>query len=132
MKRLRVEVATLSELRKPGSDKISLMGIPTIGRARAMVTISSRRQPLVVEVSPVDKHIMALRLEHVFDFVSPLALYAPTSVCKLYEKEAFYDKHVCGRQTPLARYLHCILGDLNAVSGSKWLRDVCQSLWLRG
>lgn len=70
-------MATLSELRKPGSDEISMVGTPTIGRARAMVTISSRRQPLIVEVSPVDKHIMALRLEHVFDFVSPLALYAP-------------------------------------------------------
>ena len=43
--------------------------------------MSSRLQPSVVEVTPVDERIMRLRLKHSLGFVSVVAVYAPTEVC---------------------------------------------------
>lgn len=43
-------------------------------------------------MSPVDEHIMTLRLKYAFGFVSLIDVYAPIDVCKLDVKEAFYAK----------------------------------------
>lgn len=79
------------------------------GRVTVMVTIaiSSRLQPLVVEATPVNEHIMALRLKLAFGFMSVIA---PTEVCKLDMKEKFY------RQLSSSEIL-IIRGDFNAVFG---------------
>ena len=73
---------------------------------------SSRLQPSVVEVSPVDERIMRLRLKHSLGFMSVVAVYAPTEVCETEEKEMFYAKldsvlDQCPRRDALI-----VLGDL--------------------
>ena len=50
---------------------------------------SSRLQPSVVEVTPVDEHIMQLRLKHSLGFMSVVAVYAPTEVCETKKKEMY-------------------------------------------
>nr|XP_027221561.1 uncharacterized protein LOC113813715 [Penaeus vannamei] len=80
------------------------------------IAISNRLQPSVAEVSPVNEHTMTLRLKHAFDFVSLIAVYAPTDVCKLDVEEVFYAKLTsvvdkCPRQD-----IHIVLGNFNAVS----------------
>ncbi|XP_069998879.1 uncharacterized protein [Penaeus vannamei] len=56
------------------------------------IAISSRLQPSIVEVTTVDGHIMVLRLKLSFGFMSLIAVYAPSDVCKLDEKEMLYAK----------------------------------------
>ena len=58
------------------------------------MAISSRLQPSVVEVTPVDERIMVMTLKLSFGFMSLIAVYAPTDVCKLDVKEMFYTKLV--------------------------------------
>ena len=46
------------------------------------IGVSSRLQPSVVEVTPVDERIMRLRLKHSLGFMSVVAVYASTEVCE--------------------------------------------------
>ena len=60
------------------------------------IGISSRLQPSVVEVTPVDERIMSLRLKHILGFMSVVAVYAPTKVCETEEKMFYgYTKLDC-------------------------------------
>ncbi|XP_069972238.1 uncharacterized protein [Penaeus vannamei] len=87
--RPRVELAALSEVRKPGSGRDSVSGYTYYWLDRSdshhlqgvSIAISSRLQPSVGEVTPVDKRIMVLRLKLSFGFMSLIAVYAPTDVC---------------------------------------------------
>ena len=95
-----MEVAALSEVRRPDSSTISVGGYTYywLGRSDSHhlqgvpMAISSRLQPSVVEVTPVDERIMVMRLKLAFGFMSLIAVYAPTDVCKLDVKEMFYTK----------------------------------------
>ncbi|XP_069976479.1 uncharacterized protein [Penaeus vannamei] len=107
MKQLGVEVGTLSEVRRPGRSKISM----------------------VVEVSLVDECITALRLKHAFGFVSLIAVYAHTDVCKHSVKEAFYAKLTSVVDKCLWRDICIVLSDFNAYQGSNlhcwtWYSDM--------
>ena len=90
----------LSETRRPGSGKISFRcftyywsGMNNSGRLKGVaIAVSSRLQPLFVEVIPVDERIMRLRLKHTWGFMSLVVVYAPTEVCGADEKEMFYAK----------------------------------------
>lgn len=78
MKCLVVEVAVLSEVRRPGRSSISLgwhtyywSGWSDGHHLRGVAKdISSLLQSLLVEVSPVDDCKMVLGLKYAFDFVS--------------------------------------------------------------
>ena len=50
------------------------------------IGIFSRLQPSVVEVTPVDKFIMLLRLKNTLGFMSFVAMYAPTEMCETDKK----------------------------------------------
>ena len=125
LKRLGVEVAALSEVRRPGSGTISVGGYTYYWSGRSdghhlqgvAIAISSRLLPAVVEVTPVDERIMALRLKHAFGFMSLIAVYAPTDVHKTDVKEAFYAKLASVADDCPRRDIRIVLGDFNAVSG---------------
>ena len=80
--RLRVEVAALSEVRRPGSSMTSVGGYTyywsgcSDGHRLQGVTIaiSNRLQPSGVEVTLVDERIMVLRLKLAFGFMSLIAV----------------------------------------------------------
>ena len=55
------------------------------------ISIPSRLQSSVVEIIPVDKRIMQLRLKHTLGFMSLVAVYNPTEVCGA-DEEMFYAK----------------------------------------
>ena len=127
LRRLRVEVATLSETRRPGSGEISSEGYTYFwsghsngARLRGVaVAVSSRLRSSVVGVTPVDERIMLLRMKHTLGFVSIIAVYAPTEMRELAEKEMFYAKldsvvSQCPRRDTVL-----VMGDFNAVTGTE-------------
>ncbi|XP_069977672.1 uncharacterized protein [Penaeus vannamei] len=87
-------------MRRPGSGIISVGGYTYYWSGRSdghylqgvAMSIFSKLQPSVVEVTPVDERIMVLILKVSFGFISLIAVYAPTNVCKLDVKEIFYAK----------------------------------------
>ena len=99
LSRLSVDTVGLSETRRPGSGETSSKvftycwsgmsnGHHVIG---VSMGVSSRLQPSVVEVAPVDERIMRLSLKHSLGFMSVVAVYAPIEVCET-EKKMFYAK----------------------------------------
>ena len=93
--RLIVGVAALSEVRRPGSGSTSVDGYTYYWSGRSdghhlqgvAIAVSGRLQPSVVEVTPVDERKIVLRLKLVWGFMSLIAVYAPTDVCKLDMKD---------------------------------------------
>ena len=127
LSRLRVDIVGLSETRRPGSGETSSegytyywSGMSNGARLRGVaIGISSRLQPSVVEVTPVDERILRMRLKHTMGFMSLIAVYAPTEVCEIEEKEMFYAKldsvlDQCPRRDTLI-----VLGDFNATTGTE-------------
>ncbi|XP_070000706.1 uncharacterized protein [Penaeus vannamei] len=120
-----VEVAALSEVRRPGSGSISKGGYTYYWSGRGYdhhisgvaIAISSRLQLSVVEMSPVDERIMALILKHSFGFVSFIAVYVTTDICKIDVKEAFYIKLISVVDKCPRRDIRIVLGNFTAVSG---------------
>ena len=93
LSRLGVEVAALSEVRRPGSGSISeggytfyWSGSPGGERCRGVaVAVSNRLAASIVRVAAVDERIMVARLRHTVGFLSLVAVYAPTEVKDLKE-----------------------------------------------
>ncbi|XP_069974797.1 uncharacterized protein [Penaeus vannamei] len=123
--KLRVEVAALSEVRRPGSSTICVGGNTYYWSGcsdghhlqRIAMAISSRLQPSVVEIIPVDECIIVMRLKLSFGFMFFIAVYAPTDVFKLDVKEMFYAKLTSVTDRCPRRDIHIVLGDFNVASG---------------
>ncbi|XP_069977466.1 uncharacterized protein [Penaeus vannamei] len=94
--KLRVEVAALSEVRRPGSGITSLGGYNYYWSGRSD-----------------GHHLQGLS----FGFMSLIAVFAPTDVCKLNMKEMSYAKLASMADRCNQRNIHIVLGDFNAVSG---------------
>ena len=100
LSKMKVDMVGLSETRRPGSGETSSKGFTYYWSSRSnghhvkriAIGISSRLQPSVVEVTPVDERIMRLRLKYNLGFMSVVAVYAPTEMCETEEKEMFYTK----------------------------------------
>ena len=114
----------LSETRRPGSGATSSKGFTYYWSGMndghhvkgVAIGVSSKLQPSIVEVTPVDERIMQLSLKHSIGFLSVAAVYAPTKVCETEEKEMFYAK--------LDSVLNqcdafIVLGDFNAVTDTE-------------
>lgn len=127
LRRLRVDIAGLSEVRRPGNGEISSggytyywSGMSDGSRLRGVaVAISSRLQPSVVEVAAVDERIMRVRLKHTLGFMSLVAVYAPTEMCEIEEKEMFYAKLDSVLDQCPPRDTLIVLGDFNAATGTE-------------
>ncbi|KAG0717729.1 Craniofacial development protein 2 [Chionoecetes opilio] len=126
LSRLRVDVVGLSETRRPGSGETSSggytyywSGMSNGHRDRGVaIGISSKLQPSVVEVTPVDERIMRVRMKHTLGFMSLVAVYAPTEVRKTEEKEMFYAKLNSVLDQCPPRDTLIVLGDFNATTGT--------------
>ena len=82
------------------------------------IGISSRLQPSVVEVTPVDERILRVRLKHTMGFMSVIAVYAPTEMREMDEKELFYAKLDSILDQCHPRDTLVVLGDFNAATGT--------------
>ena len=78
---------------------------------------SSRLQPSVVKVTPVDECIRRLRLKHSLGFMSVI-VYTPIAVCETKEKEMFYAKLDSVLDQCPCRDALIVLCDFNAVTGT--------------
>ena len=127
LKKLKVDIVSLSETRRPGSGEISSGGYTYCWsghsngtRTRGVaVGISSRLMSSVVGITAVDERIMLVRLKHTLGFISLIAVYAPTEMYELEEKEMFYAKldSVVDQCSP--RDTLIVSGDFNAVTGTE-------------
>ena len=73
---------------------------------------------MIIEVTPVNEHIMTRRIRHSLGIISLVSVYAPTEASDLIVKDAFYATLVsvvdqCPRRDTLT-----VLGDLNASTGT--------------
>ena len=127
LRRLRVDIVGLSEVRRPYSGEISSGGYTYYWSGRndgahlggVAIGISSRLQASVDEVTTVDERIMLLRLRHTLGFMSIVAVYAPTETSDLEEKEMFYAKLDSIVDQCPSRDTLLVLGDFNAVTGTE-------------
>ena len=82
LRRLRVGVAALLEVRSPGSGTTSVGGYTYYWSGRSnghhlqgvAIAVSGRLRPSVVEVTPVNEHIMVMRLKLSLGFMSLIAV----------------------------------------------------------
>ncbi|KAG0722293.1 Craniofacial development protein 2 [Chionoecetes opilio] len=126
LSRLRVNIVGLSETRRPGSGETSSggytyywSGMSNGHRVRGVaIGISSKLQPSVVEVTPVDERIMRVRMKHTLGFMSLVAVYAPTEMRRTEEKEMFYAKLDSVLDQCPPRDTLIVLGDFNATTGT--------------
>ena len=80
--------------------------------------MSNKLTPMIIEVTPVNEHIMRLRIHHSLDVVSLVSVYAPTEESDLIMKDAFSAAlesvvDQCPRRDTLL-----VLGDFNALTGT--------------
>ncbi|KAG0730190.1 Craniofacial development protein 2 [Chionoecetes opilio] len=126
LSRLKVDIVGLSETRRPGSGETSSggytyywSGLSNGHRVRGVaIGISSKLQPSVVEVTPVDERILRVRMKHTLGFMSLVAVYAPTRMRKTEEKEMFYAKLDSVLDQCPPRDTLIVLGDFNATTGT--------------
>ena len=126
LQRLRVDIAALSEVRRPGDGQIRKDGYTYFWsgcgdgthRRGVAVAIRAALATAVVGVTPVDERLLLVRMKHSLGFISLVAVYAPTEVRDLEEKELFYAKlDSIVEQCPPGDTL-IVLGDFNAVTGT--------------
>ena len=126
LRRLNVEIAALSEVRRLCDGEISSEGYTYFwsGSTQGLhhrgvaVAVSSRLASSVHSVTPIDERILLVRLKHTVGYISLIAVYAPTEQSQLDVKEAFYAKlNSTVEQCPRSDTL-LVLGDFNAVTGN--------------
>ena len=83
-----------------------------------VIGVSSRLQPSIIEVTPVDKRIMQLRLKHTLGFMSLVVAYASTEMCEV-DKEMFYAKLDSALDQWPRRDTLIVLDDFNAATGTE-------------
>ena len=127
LRRMKLAIAALSEVRRPGEGTTSSGGYTYywsgrkdgLRREGVAVAILNHLCPAVVRVTPVDERIMVVRMKHTLGFISLIAVYAPTEMGSLDSKEMFYAKlDSITDQCPRGDIL-IVLGDFNAVTGSE-------------
>ena len=72
LKRLNISIAGLSEVRRPDSGEIMAGGYTYYWSGRSdgyhsqgvAVAVSNKLTPMIIEVTPVNEHIMRLRIRH--------------------------------------------------------------------
>jgi hypothetical protein len=82
------------------------------------VAVSNRLAASIVRVAAVDERIMVVRLRHTLGFLSLVAVYAPTEVRDLKEKETFYARLDSVVSECPHRDTLLVLGDFNACIGA--------------
>ena len=126
LRKLRVDIAGLSEVRRPGNGEIRSEGYTYYWSGMAngthlrgvAVAISDRLSAAVVGITTVDERIMCVRMKHTLGFMSLISVYAPTEVCDQEEKEVFYAKLESLLDRCPRRDVLVVLGDFNAVTGT--------------
>ena len=78
------------------------------------VAMSNKRTPMIIELTPVNEHIIRQRIRHSLGVISLVSVYAPTEASDRTVKDTFYATlesvvDQCPRRDTLL-----VLGDFNA------------------
>ena len=100
LRRLRVSVAALSEVRRPGSGTISVGGYTYYwsgqGQGRHLsgvaIAIADWLIPAVDKVNTISDRVMSLRLRHSLGVLAVFSVYDPTSQGSEDDKNLFYQQ----------------------------------------
>ena len=98
LKRLDIGIAALSEVQRPDCGEIIAGGYTYYWSGHSddyhaqgvAVAVSNKLTPMIIEVTPVNEHIMRLRICHSLGVISLVSAYAPTKASDLTVKDAFY------------------------------------------
>ena len=98
LKRLDIRIAALSEVRRPDCGEIMVGGYIYYWSGRSdgyhsqgvAVAVSNKLNPMIIEVTPVNEHIMRLRIRHSLGVISLVSGHAPTEASDLTVKDTFY------------------------------------------
>ena len=82
---------------------------------------------MIIEIIPVNEHIMRLRICHSLGVISLVSVYAPTEASDLTVKDAFYVTLESVVDQCPRRDAFLILGDFNASTGIN--RDGYETCW---
>ena len=91
-------IAALSEVWRPDCGEIMVGGYTYYWSGRSdgyhsqgvAVAVSIKLTPMIIEVAPVNEHIMRRRIHHSLGAVSLVSVYAPTEASALTINDAFY------------------------------------------
>ena len=110
LKRLAIGIAALSEVRRLDCGEIMAdgctyywSGLSDGYHAQGVaVAVFNKLTPMIIEVTPVNEHIMRLRIHQSLGVISLVSVYAPTEASDLTVKDAFYTMlesvvHLCSR-----------------------------------
>ena len=97
-KRLNNGIAALSEVQRPDIGEIMAGGYTYYWSGHSdgyhaqgvAVAVSNKLTPIIIEVTPVNKRIMRLRICHSLGVISLVSGYAPTEASDLTVKDAFH------------------------------------------
>ena len=134
LRRLRVSVAALSEVRRPGSGQISVGGYTYYWSGQdsglhfsgVAIALADWLIPAVDNISCLSDRVMSLRLRHSLGTLAVFSVYAPTSKGDEDNKNRFYQQLSAAVEQCTARETPLVMGDFNAVVGSR--RDGYESV----
>ena len=134
LRRLRVSVAALSEVRRPGSGEISVGGYTYYWSGQdsghhfsgVAIALADWLIPAVDNISRLSDRVMSLRLRHSLGTLAVFSVYAPTSKGDEDNKNRFYQQLSAAVEQCTARETPLVMGDFNAVVGSR--RDGYESV----
>ena len=135
LRRLRVSVAALSEVRRPGSGVISVGGYTYYwsgqdsGRhfSGVAIAVADWLIPAVDKICRISDRVMSLRLSHSLGVLAVFSVYVPTSKGSDDNKNLFYQQLSAAVEQCTARETLLVMGDFNAVVGSR--RDGSPRPW---
>ena len=121
-KRLDIGIAALSEVRRPDRGESMVCGYTYYWsgcsdsyHAKGVAgAVSNKLTPMIIEVSPLNKRIMRLRIQHSLGVISLVSILAPTEASDLTMKETFYAVLESGVGRCLRRNTLLVLEDLIA------------------
>ena len=126
LKRLDIGIAALSEVQRPECGEIMVGGYTYYWSGRSdgyhaqlvTVAVSNKLTPMIIEVTPINKRMIRLRIRHSLGVVSLVSVYAPTEVSDLTVKDAFYGTLESVVDQCRRRDTFPVLGDFNAATGT--------------
>ena len=98
LKRLDIGIAALHEVQRLNCGEIMAGGYNYYWSGHSdgyhakgvAVAVSNQLTPMIIEVTPVNEHIMRRRIRHSLSVISMVSVYAPTKASDLTVKDAFY------------------------------------------
>ena len=125
LRRLRVSVAALSEVRRPGSGVISVGGYTYYwsgqdsGRhfSGVAIAVADWLIPAVDKICRISDRVMSLRLRHSLGVLAVFSVYAPTSKGSDDNKNLFYQQLSAAVEQCTARETPLVMGNFNVVVG---------------